>query len=144
MDPYTILNLSITLNSPNISEYNYICAYVSQSSRVKNSFYSISSSTYFSILVNKALNLRIDIRVIPYDILFFPFSLILRYSFIKFLPLEALMPTMTITYRSIVLSILSICVYLRKGGCIFGGGREEFGRAKTRRFGSLFLYLFFL
>jgi hypothetical protein len=48
---------------------------MSGSPRVKDPF---GGSTYFGILVNEALDLRIGIRVIPGNLLLFPFSLILR------------------------------------------------------------------
>jgi hypothetical protein len=48
------------------------------------------------------------------------------------------MPTMTIGFRMVVLSIPSIGLHLAGGGRILRGGCGGFGRARTRRFGSLF------
>jgi hypothetical protein len=66
---------------------------MSGSSRVKDLF---DSGTYFGILVNEALDLRIGIPVIPGNMLLFPFSLILRDRLIKLLKLGALMATMSV------------------------------------------------
>jgi hypothetical protein len=82
---------------------------MSGSRRVKDPF---GSGTYFGILVNEALDLRIGIRVIPSNILLFPFSLILRDQLIKLLKLGVLMPTMSGVFTRMVFSTpgASLCL----------------------------------
>jgi hypothetical protein len=82
---------------------------MSRGSRVKDRF---GGGTYFGILVNEALDLRIGIRVIPGNVLLFPFSLILRDRLIKLLQLGAFMPTMSVGFRSMVFSTpgASLCL----------------------------------
>jgi hypothetical protein len=82
---------------------------MSGSSRVKDPF---GGGTYFGILVNEALDLRIGILVIPGNVLIFPFSLILRDRLVKLLKLGALMPTMSIGFRKMGFSTpgASLCL----------------------------------
>jgi hypothetical protein len=89
--------------------------------------------------VNEALNLRIRIRVIPYNMRLFPFSLILRDRLIKLLKLSVLMLTMFTSFRRIVFGTPCTSLYLSGEGSVLGGvGETGFGRAKTRGFDSLF------
>jgi hypothetical protein len=95
-------------------------------------------------LVNEALDLRIGIRVIPSNVLLFPFLFILRDRLVKLLWLGALMPTMFIGFRRMVFSTPVASLYLLGGsGVLEVGGGIGFGRARTRGLGSLFrLFMF--
>jgi hypothetical protein len=75
---------------------------MSGSSRVKD---PVGGDTYIGILVNEALDLRIGIWVIPSNVLFWPFSLIISDRLVQLLKLGALMPTMSIGFRRLVFSI---------------------------------------
>jgi hypothetical protein len=82
---------------------------MSGTSRVKDPF---GGGTYFGILVNAALDLRIGIRVILGNVLVFPFSLILKDRLVKLLKLGALMLTMPIGFRKMLFSTpgASLCL----------------------------------
>jgi hypothetical protein len=82
---------------------------MSGSSRVKDPF---GGGTYFGILVNEALDFTIGIRVIPSNVLLFPFSVILRDQLAKLLMLGALMPTISVGFRRIVVSTPGASHYL--------------------------------
>jgi hypothetical protein len=75
---------------------------MSRSSRVKDPF---GSGIYFGILVNEALDLRVDIRGILGKRLLLAIFLILRDRLIKLLKLGACVLTMSVGFRRMVFSI---------------------------------------